>query len=172
MPRALDAWRRDGLGRHVRAGLGEVRTAEPSAAVWDHIASAIASPPQRGRRLGISWRTATLLSVVVLFGVALGSLTAEVQLAPLNGQAGVGDMTIGTDGLSVDELAIQPSVQPRAIDLTMPPGTVPWWRSLEQSPAARSVGLPREAYNRALWLHVAPIIRIGPATPLAALDGR
>ncbi len=140
--------RRGDTDRALRSGLAGLRAATPSPEVWERIAAEL--PPPRAARTA-HWRmslpVATLAGVALLAVLSLAGLTGELALVRGRDPTYLG--VSGADhGLPQAELAIQPGLAPRPVDLTLPPPVRPWW-----STAAGLAGwhLPQVALNRAQW---------------------
>jgi hypothetical protein len=158
MRRPSRHWRDDRLGDLTRSGLAPYRTAEPSAAVWSQIALELAAPRRRG--VSLSW--ATVLSVTVVVGLALTSLSAQVQrTTAARSRYALGAPVMDGLGTLDYEVAIRASL-PGAFDMRVPPEPVrPYLR-----------GTPREAYNRSAWLVDAPTGAGGAVEPLSPVVGQ
>lgn len=95
----------------------------------------------------MSLPVATVAGAAFLVVVALGVLNGE--MAAVRGRDAAPVVAAILDhGLPQAELAIQPDLAPRPVDLTLPSGQHAWWRR-----SARLSGWhrPQLALNRARW---------------------
>lgn len=123
----------------MRARLVAYRNAAPSPAVWRRIEAQISPQPAPPARL--SSTAATVLSAILVFGVALTGLGAELLEAANATWAPTGDRT--HNRLTPIELAVaERAAAPGPWDAIMPP------------PKERPASDWREAYNRVHWIQV------------------
>lgn len=199
MYRARSPWHADRLGRLLRDGLADVRTARPDPVVWERISSAIepspnghktlaarlralvllppedyAAPPDlRTGRWLVSLRGATLLSLLTAIVLVLGGVVDLGGVGVFEGGSWIAPTSGQLDGLAAEEIAIQPVIWPRSVDLALPDRSA----SVLREPVGSQAGWhtlfhpPREAYNRSVWLRPAPEPRSGPAHPLRFVNG-
>jgi hypothetical protein len=160
MPRPNRQWPDDRLGDLTRQGLSSYRHAQPSEVVWSQIAAEIATSRQR-RPPGVSLSRATMLSVVLVAGLALTSLGAQVHRTAAT-RSRLAAATV-MDGLGpVDyEVALR-AATPGTFDMRLPP----------ESARPFTRGTPREAYNRAAWLVDLPRPAGGNAEALSPVVGQ
>jgi hypothetical protein len=152
----------------VRRSFQDVRGATPSGAVWDRIAADLG--PAGGAGLAERWRLslpmATLAGVMCVVVLALGGLNAELSTglrAPVLDNAPA--VSGREPGMFSTELAIQPAVSPRAVDLTLPP---PADGGDVDAHAASAFGWhgPQERLNRDAW----PIAESAPTHAVGSAD--
>lgn len=155
-------WRDDRLGSALRAGYGPWREAEPSRRVWDRIAADL-EPGESQHPGRVSFHRATMLSVVVLLGVALAGLGSGPGAG---GAAGAPAVWVAEGG---DPTAIERDLALRAAEGPWNPSPA---QSTQRRGPARRVRVPREAFNRGAWIDSAPVSLGGAVSPLAQLEGQ